>query len=392
MECTDPRLTGRRTIFTDGYLQADGSMACYGAAYNEVGSWEGTNFTSTGGLWEVNWNGVMQPNYSMQASQTAYGSGGALEGWRIEEAITRGPGTNAYDPTVPILYTGTIRPPPVSTNLVSEGFASGLPGWTFWGDPTGITYYATNQQLFTRADWRGVLPQPLPSMFLLRAPQRSWSLADGQTLEAAVDVVRISEDSTNSARLYVGSDGASYEFGLGNNGVYLMRWNGLSVVFTMLWSDETVRLRRTNVTLYMTLTRDKQNAIITTRVVDGANPSTVLYEHNFVHSPGATTPIFSGTGGGLGIFQWQFSDSTQPPVEAIWDNFSLRLHDVPPLSIARAVQVSWPAPSGVNFTVQSGPTVQGPWSPVQELDMPGIQKQSVPAGSPSQFFRLVQAP
>ena len=92
----------------------------------------------------------------------------------------------------------------------------------------------------------------------------------------------------------------------------------------------------------------------------------------------------------MGFFQ--FTDGTPPPMEAVWDNFALRVHDVPPLSIARAVQVSWPAPAGVNYTVQSGPTMQGPWAPVQGLDIPGIQKLAVPAGSPSQFFRLVQSP
>jgi hypothetical protein len=79
-------------------------------------------------------------------------------------------------------------------------------------------------------------------------------------------------------------------------------------------------------------------------------------------------------------------------VDAIFDNFVLRLHEVPPLGIAPAVQLSWPGPAGVNFAVEAAPTVLGPWLPVPALPMPCMQNSTVPLSQPAQFFRLRQAP
>ncbi len=161
--------------------------------------------------------------------------------------------------------------------------------------------------------------------------------------------------------------------------------------------------------------------MITTRVLDKAHQNAVLFERSFVDTPaveptlttaqfraltGATTitlvpdpgsPVFAvngwyGASGGGGVGVNQDSDSNQPPVEAIWDTLALRLLDEPPLNIARAVQLSWTVPSGANYTVEGAPTGLGPWLPVQEINVPGVQQQTVPLSSPAQFFRLVQAP
>ena len=102
VECSDPRVTGRRTLLTDGYYQADGSLAGYGAVYHEVGTWSGTNFTPAGGVWEMNWSGVMQTSYSLQSSAAAYGSGGTIDDWRLEETQSRPAAANPYDLSVPI--------------------------------------------------------------------------------------------------------------------------------------------------------------------------------------------------------------------------------------------------------------------------------------------------
>ena len=79
-------------------------------------------------------------------------------------------------------------------------------------------------------------------------------------------------------------------------------------------------------------------------------------------------------------------------MEAIFDNFLLRLHDEAPLNIARAVQLTWTSPAGVNYRVWAAPTVEGPWLPVQELEMPGMQKQTVLPSDAAQFFRLLEGP
>jgi hypothetical protein len=46
----------------------------------------------------------------------------------------------------------------------------------------------------------------------------------------------------------------------------------------------------------------------------------------------------------------------------------------------------------MNFTVEGGPTVQGPWLPVIDVAMPGLQQTTVPANDLMKFFQLRQAP
>ncbi len=60
--------------------------------------------------------------------------------------------------------------------------------------------------------------------------------------------------------------------------------------------------------------------------------------------------------------------------------------------IARAAQLAWPAPTGVNYIIEGAPTVQGPWLPVQDLAVPGLNQMTVPMNGPAQFFRLAPAP
>ena len=46
----------------------------------------------------------------------------------------------------------------------------------------------------------------------------------------------------------------------------------------------------------------------------------------------------------------------------------------------------------MNFGVEGAPTVQGPWLPVQEPAIPGVQTLNLPANDIMKFFRLRQAP
>jgi hypothetical protein len=185
----------------------------------------------------------------------------------------------------------------------------------------------------------------------------------------------------------------------------------------MFWVDDSVPLPGTNVVLCLDLTRDNANVILTARVLDKSQANAVVFERSFVDTPavdpslsanefrqktGITTlpvvpdrgaPLLSNHGqGGMGVAVFQFTDGHQPAVEAVFDNFEFRLHDVPPVSIARAVQLSWTAPAGSTYSVLGAPTTQGPWMPVSELEMPGLSRMTVPAGSAAQFFRLQQAP
>ena len=98
------------------------------------------------------------------------------------------------------------------------------------------------------------------------------------------------------------------------------------------------------------------------------------------------------SGGSVGLGLWQYTDGKQPTAEATFDNLELRTYEFPEVSIERAVRLSWPAPTGVNYAVEGAPTVQGPWLPIQEVPMPGMNQMTVPSHDPNQFFRLREAP
>lgn len=413
----DARTTGQVLILGQADFNADGTANAQGTGYLQVGTWDtaGTSFTPNVGFWQTTWSGVVQPDYSGTYHIAGYGIGGSIDGLRLNLTLTVPPQHSLLDPTVPYLYTGTIKPPPVSANLVADDFNGGVHGWTFLcGQANGGTMSGANGQLVTSADWRG-LP---PWYAFMAGPQANWSLADGQTLECQADLVGMSGDDASVARIWAGGCSATYELDLGMHGaIGLVKWSpGTTFTGTAFWETNVASLRPTNVVLYIALTRDQENLLITTRVLDKANPNAVLFERTFwdtagvdasltaaqaaalsgiaevanvVVSPDPGPPFFSGTGGGVGL--GLFASATQP-LQATWDNFSLRLHDVPPVSIARAVQLTWPTPTGVNYAVEGAPTVNGPWSPVQELTTPGLQKQTVPVSSPAQFFRLIQAP
>lgn len=153
--------------------------------------------------------------------------------------------------------------------------------------------------------------------------------------------------------------------------------------------------------------------VVTARVWDKADPDTVLYERRVEDTPGvdpaltsAELPTLSGmsltlspdipeapfTGGGalIGVFQYNH-DGQQPAAVATFDHFEIRQYEVPSVGIAQAVQLTWPA-TGIDYAVEGAPSVPGPWLPMQESALPGMQQMTLPAREPVQFFRLRQAP
>jgi hypothetical protein len=112
---------------------------------------------------------------------------------------------------------------------------------------------------------------------------------------------------------------------------------------------------------------------------------------NLVLSADPREAPFTAGEAAVGIFQYNH-DGRQPAAVATFDNLELRKYEVPPLGIERAVQLTWPAPAGVNYAVEGAPAVQGPWLPVQKLSMPGMRQVTVSASEAAQFFRLRQAP
>ena len=404
VESSDPRLTGERFMFLNGDGQADGSTLLSGTGYQQA----------SGGLWQITFRGVMQADYRLQLSMVGYGVGGLVDGLRIEETMTRDWASSPIDPAIPYYSTGMIKPPPLSTHLFSDDFSQGLDGWSHQESAGAVTIEVVEQQFRVHADWRGVPGDLEMNTTFAMAPQAPWSPADGQTLECQVDLVSISQEATNVAFPFLGTGSATfYHFSKSQNAVSMGKYVADYGLVTF-WCDNTVQLPATNVTLSLALTPDQENIIITTRVLDKNRPNALVFERSFVDTPqvdaslttseyraltGITTvtlspdpgpPIRAGMAKGLGVFQ--FSDGHQPPVHAIFDNFVLRLHEVPPLGIAPAVQLTWPAPAGVYYAVESAPTVQGPWLPVQELQIPGLQKLTIPQSRPAEFFRLRGAP
>lgn len=123
---TDPRFTGQALIISQGGNNADGTFSMQDTSYLQVGTWDaaGTNFMPMGGMWEMNWRGVMQTNFSMQLNQTGYGSGGTIEGLRLEETVTRGPASGPIDFTVRLSW-----PAPARVNYAVAGAPSVLGPW-----------------------------------------------------------------------------------------------------------------------------------------------------------------------------------------------------------------------------------------------------------------------
>ncbi len=421
VQCSDARVTGRRTVFVNGGAQADGSALLYGAAYQEVGTWDasGANFTANGGMWETSYRGTMGADGSLQLHIVGYGWGGTIDGLRVEETLTRAAGP-IMDSSLPYGYTGTIKPPPISTNQVIGDFTgpatsgSCYPGWLCWG-PDTHTYARTDGQLVVTGHWPGVTTRNVMDTYTFGG-KYTWTVADGQTLEARVDLVDLGTSATAS-RLVVANDSISgfYSAFKGHDFVAVSKWSAsLPWGPVIMFFYEKAEVPNANVVLSLALTKSKANVIVTTRILDKANPDVVLYERSFVDTPNPDPALTSAelqslsgmsltlspditeapiTGGGACIGVWQYNDDGQQPAAvATFDNFEVRKFEVPAVGIAQAVQLSWPAPAGVNWTVEGAPTVQGPWVPVEELVLPGLQQMTVPANDLMRVFHLLQAP
>jgi hypothetical protein len=410
VQASDARFTGQVLIITDGAYNPDGTANVQGPSYLQVGSWDdaGTNFTPTAGLWIMTWHGVMQPDNSLQLSLAGYGSGGSIEGLRLEATLTRAAAASPVDPTVPYQYSGTIKAPAINTTQMLDDFNLPFTGST-WG--RGTCSSAGGQ-------FRAVGQFPIPTTSVLDSyvfgGRRSFrSVPDGQTLEWRADLVQLDDNATNTAILTVGSDtGAGYAFHNGRDFAYLLKWSS-SFGMSILWCDRpALPLPNTNVIVSVALTRRQTDLIITTRVLDKANPGIVLFQHAVVDTPASdptlTTAQFQALTGirfldlvpdateappasviaALGVFQ--NTDGQQPVPTAIWDNLELRTTEVPAMGIQPAVQLTWPDVG--NYAVEAAPTVNGPWLPVQNSVIPGCQQMTVPQSGPMQFFRLQQAP
>ena len=410
-ESSDWRLTGRRLVCLNGDVQADDSILLSGTEYLEVGTWDatGTNFTPSGGVWQTTFRGVMQTDNSLQLSIVGYGCGGSIDGLRIQETMTRKPAADLIDPTIPYLYTGTLKPAPVNTTEVVDNFDDGSFSGSTWGNGNVVE---ANGQFAASGSFYTPTTSFMDSFFF-GGPNLTWSVPDGMTREWQADLVSLDDNPTHPilAILSVGSYDGMYGFHKGPHFAYLWKWAGSG--FAIFACDE-ITVRNTNVILTLALTRVHPNLVITASVLDKANPNTVLYQRRVMDTPNAdptlspgqfedstgmslvdVQPDYTGTPftsflAVLGVFQC--TDGAQPAPRAVFDNFELRTSEIAPIGIERAVRLSWPVSAAINYAVEAAPTVLGPWLPVQELEMPGLQKLTVPLSQQAEFFRLRQAP
>ncbi|MBI4327288.1 MAG: hypothetical protein HY674_18790 [Chloroflexi bacterium] len=352
VESTVARLTGRRTIFVDGGAQADGSALLYGAAYHEVGSWDladpaNPKFTPTGGMWETSYRGTMGADGSLNLHIVGTGWGGSIDGLRVEETLTRAAGA-ILDPAIPYQYTGTIKPPPLNTDVVLDNFDDNrVTGWSTYG-PGTKNLIETNQQFTVRGYWPGVRTRRWGDSYAYAWRSRNWSVGEGQTLQWSVDVLRLNEHAT-AAEIVVGSFAASVDYAchLGRDFITIDKW---PVDHIAVFSCERHAIKTTNVVLTFALTRANPNLILTARVLDKDNGNAVLYERRVVDTPQADSTLTtaevealsgmrlataSEAGGapfmtgriGLGLFQ--YTDGTQPAAEVTFDNLELWTYETP---------------------------------------------------------------
>ncbi|MHC1765099.1 MAG: hypothetical protein AB9869_12500 [Verrucomicrobiia bacterium] len=414
VQSSDPRLAGSRLILVNGDHQTDGRANLQGTVYHQVGTWDpdGTNFTASGGLWDISYRGVMQTDNSLQLHLVGSGSGGTIDGLRVEETLTRAAASGPLDPTVPYLSTGTIKPAPDNTSVVLDNFNDNkLIGWNQYGSGSPVE---TNHQLTLRADFPGVVTKYIHSSFFMVAKDGSdFGLVPNKTKEIRVALAKLDEQATNFAGLGFGSGSGIYVFHKGRYGVALTKWLAPLDEFALFYYEKAL-VRNTNIILSLALTRAQTNVILTGRVLDQENSDTVLYERTFVDTPQADPALTSAefealsglrlrfvpdvkappytSGDNVGLLLWQYTDGQQPAAEATFDNLELRTYEVPLVGIERVVRLSWPASATIHYAVEGAPTVQGPWLPVQEPVTPGLNQMAVPANALIQYFRLRQAP
>jgi hypothetical protein len=211
--------------------------------------------------------------------------------------------------------------------------------------------------------------------------------------------------------LWNNSANQSSTFIKGRDFVQVGKWiNGYLAVFF----HEKAVIKNTNVVLSLVLTRVNPNVVLTARVLDKDNQEAVLYQRSVVDTPQADPTLTSAellalSGMNLGVradniapplnsgdavflHAFQYTDGKQPELDVTYDNLELRTSEVPGVGIERAVRLRWPSSATLNYAVEGAPTLQGPWMPVQDTAVPGMNQMTAPASELMQFFRLQQLP
>jgi hypothetical protein len=406
---TNINVTGRLQASMDLAYQPDGTAPFSGPAYCEVGIWAGTNFTPSGGVWALNYSGVLQADGSARYSMAGYGIGGSIEGMRISLTATRAaPGT----PDIPYLASGTIKPPPVQIKTVVDNFDNNrFDPATWWNIGAGSgTFHVgeTNQQLTFGGKWTS------PTVFIMdhtayMSGYGSWSVAEGHTAEARADLVSLDPAAGASVNLAL-YHGPNQGYGLTKSPTWIGLWKQNGASTATFFCAKRVTASNTNVVLVFDLTPVGQNVILTGKVLDKSGM--VIAQQSCVDTPASDAALSAaelatlagaprvwhdigadlvGTpwkdGASVTLMVAQDTDGTLPPALATFDNVEFRSYEALQVSAQRAVTFSWPD-TGQNYIIESAPTVNGPWQPVVIPAMPGMQSLTLPADKSMEIIRV----
>ncbi len=395
----EARMTGRLRVWSDLAHQRDGTATFCGPAYLELGTWDGTgtNFTPAGGVWCISHSSTDQADGSSLWSMAGYGIGGTIEGLRFTAAEGRAAPGSSTDPYV---GSGTIKPAPVNTRSVVDDFSDGV-HWPIGGGGLGTYSLIETNGVFTIAgDWRGHPTGSLWETTAWAGMYTNWSVPEGQTLEVRVDLVNMNETATGVMLALYHANGQGYVFFKEGDALGLWKHNGSFAVFSR---EEQVPTPNTNVVLAFSLTSSGQNVLLTGKVLD-KQTGAVLRQVQCVDTPAADPtlsfpPDFGAdiagapwkNGESVCLFVYQQTDGTKPPATATFGALQFLTYEIPLIGIEPAVRLTWPS-TPMNFGVEAAPTVNGPWSRVQDSVPPGFQQMTVRQNGPMQFFRAVQTP
>ena len=382
MQSDNPLANGRVWAFMDVAYNADGSGKFTGTGYIEVGAWDLSNtnnplFTPTGTVIAMNYGGDTKPDNSNQMELSGHVISGPNEGSRLVCSFQRAAGP-VFDPTIPYIGGGSILTPPNSSIALRDDFNDNVVSnkWQVWSSGTG-RLTETNGQLTVRGSWAS-LTAPTYEDTTFAFWMENWKIDDGQTMEWRATLSGINQDA-EAAVLLAGT--AYQRFNtllLKRDSIVMGKW-GSGGMKTLI--DEPVTIRQTNVILSLAITRQNTTGVITVRVLDKDNPDTVLYSKMILDAD----PYFYGDSMELGV--WPKANLQHPVADATFDNYTWSIYDVPPINICRAMSISCAIPEHSMFSLETAPSVNGPWLPFKPSSS-GLLNITVPGGDGTQFFRL----
>jgi hypothetical protein len=415
VECTDPRMTGRLQATMALAYGADGSSTFGGTATQEVGTWNLTDplhpqFTPMGGVWNLQYRGVGQPDNSNQYTVIGYGIGGAIDGLLMNQTVTRGPGATS-DLSRPYIGSGVISAPPADTIVVIDNFNDPpAPSWSEGAGNGSVTVNQTGGQLTIQGTW------PFPTQTsddttAWTSPTRAWSVHSGQSMETRADLVKLEGGGAGAVLALYHATGIGYWLVKAADYIVVGKHNQGQIFL----SAEKLVTPNTNLIMTLGLTPSGADVLLTARILDRSSAGTVLFERSVLDTPASDRsltvdevkaatgmtllrvqndqPSASWTRGDspwLGVYQ--YTDGTLPPATATFDNFELRTFALPQVAMERTLRLSWPESAAADFGVEYAPTAQGPWLPLNTPTWPGFKQLTVPASSDMQFFRLREVP